>query len=69
MTFREIELWIEGQQEHREWTMDILAWVQVNLVNVHVAKKDRISIDTLRPRKRTLSTHSTPVRSLRSIRR
>lgn len=50
MTFRETELFIEGRRERDDWALEVLAWVQANLINVHVGKGRRVRPDQLLPR-------------------
>lgn len=53
MTYREIELFIEGQDEARTWFLESLAWMQANLINVHVPRgKPRVRADQLLPKRR-----------------
>lgn len=51
MTYRELELFIEGQEENRKFIRSTLAWVQANLMNIHVPRgKPRIKPEQLLPR-------------------
>ena len=51
MTPREFELYAEGRGVEREWILDLFAWVQVNLINVHVPRgKPRVTINKIRPK-------------------
>lgn len=53
MTYRELELFVEGQTEARTWFLETMAWVQANLINVHVPRgKPRVTAEQLLPRKR-----------------
>lgn len=38
MTSRELEIWFEGWSERRRQEMELLAWVQANLINIHIPK-------------------------------
>jgi hypothetical protein len=61
MTEREIELWFEGQSEKWERTQDILAWVQANLINVHVPRgKPKLTVEKVRGKR---STHVVDTRT------
>lgn len=51
MTVREVEVYIEGQRDRDDWLLEVLAWVQANLINVHVPRgKARVKPDSLLPR-------------------
>lgn len=51
MTYRELELFIEGQEENRKFIRSTLAWVQANLMNIHVPRgKPRIKPQQLLPK-------------------
>jgi hypothetical protein len=51
MTFREIELYAQGQRDRDDWLLEVLAWVQANLINIHIPRgKPRVRPDTLLPR-------------------
>lgn len=51
MTVREVEVYIEGRREHDDWMLEVLAWLQANLINVHVPRgKARVKAEALLPR-------------------
>lgn len=52
MTFRELELCAEGFALRRRWDHETLAWVQANLINIHVPRgKARVRAEDLAPRR------------------
>lgn len=52
MTEREFQLWVEGQHKRDDWILDVLAWMQVNLINIHVPRgKGRVTKQRIRPTK------------------
>lgn len=51
MTMREFEVYSEGYAIRWDRALEVLAWVQANLINVHIPKgKPRITVDGLLPR-------------------
>lgn len=50
MTLREVELWMQGREDLWTRVMEVLAWMQVNLINIHVAKGTRLTIEDVLPR-------------------
>lgn len=53
MTYRELELYMEGQEDYRFWVREILAWTQANLMNIHIPRgKPRVKLQDLLPRRR-----------------
>lgn len=53
MTFREVELVLEGQALWWERLEFLLAWMQANLINIHIPKgKSRLTVEKLLPRRR-----------------
>lgn len=53
MTYRELELYMEGQEDYRFWVREILAWTQANLMNIHIPRgKPRVKIQDLLPRRK-----------------
>lgn len=54
MTERELELWFEGQADFWDRVVDLMAWAQANLINIHVPRgKGKMSIEKLRPKRAT----------------
>lgn len=52
MTFREFECWLEGYERRQEGVMDIAAWVQANLINIHVPRgKQKVKPEDLKKKK------------------
>ena len=52
MTYRELELYIEGQEEARGWIRELMAWVQANLMNIHIPRgKPKVKPAQLLPRR------------------
>lgn len=63
MTYREIELWIEGQNEARTWLLEALAWTQANLINIHIPRgKPKTRPDQLLPKRRRRSSDDETVK-------
>jgi len=53
LTWREFELYCEGYQEQIDRQIDLLAWTQANLINVHIPKgKSRVKAEQLRPKRK-----------------
>lgn len=51
MTLREFEVYSEGYAARWDRVVEVLAWMQANLINVHVPKgKPRVTVDALLPR-------------------
>jgi hypothetical protein len=50
MTFREFELYAEGHSETWARIWETLAWVQANLINVHVGKGKGVKPQQLLPK-------------------
>lgn len=56
MTYREVELFIEGQDEARQWQLEALAWMSANLMNIHIPRgKPKVRADQLLPKRRSKS--------------
>lgn len=48
---REFEVWLEGRADFMDRVMEIGAWMQANLMNVHIPRgKPRATVDKLLPR-------------------
>lgn len=51
MTFREFELYLEGYQDRVDQVLEILSWVQANLINIHIPRgKPRVTPEKIKPR-------------------
>lgn len=51
MTLREVEVWLEGYRARQDSSVELLAWVQANLINVHIPKgKPRVTPKKLLPK-------------------
>lgn len=51
MTMREVEIWLEGYRARQDSSVELLAWVQANLINVHIPKgKPRVTPKKLLPK-------------------
>lgn len=50
---REFELYLEGYQDRIDSVLDILSWLQANLINIHIPRgKPRVTAEKIRPRNR-----------------
>lgn len=53
MTYRELELYMEGQEDYRFWVRELFAWTQANLMNIHIPRgKPRVKIQDLLPKRK-----------------
>jgi hypothetical protein len=51
MTMREFEVWLEGYRSRQDSAIELLAWVQANLINIHIPKgKPRVTPKKLLPK-------------------
>lgn len=51
MTMREFELWLEGYRSRQDSAIELLAWVQANLINIHIPRgKPRVTPKKLLPK-------------------
>ncbi len=46
-TPREFQLMLDGFKEEEDRAMTKLAWVVANVINIHLKKKDRVSVASL----------------------
>lgn len=51
MTYREFELYAEGHGEFWDRVMQLCAWMQANLMNVHLSKGSKVTPEKLLPRR------------------
>lgn len=51
MTSREFELWLEGYRDRLDRWVELLAWTQANLMNIHIPRgKPRMTVEKLLPK-------------------
>ena len=69
MTLREVELWIQGREDMWSRIMEVLAWMQTNLINIHIAKGRRVTMDDVLPRGVRKKRRMNPRQTLKALKR